>query len=295
MRNAELKSIKSGKIGVNFVKKMSTVITSAVERDVLSSRVQALYDAINADDTIPFRFTTACIGNKVTAKTYRLNGQHSMKALERCTEEMIKKANLMYIHDHYIVKDKNALIDLFRKIDWSRSSRNSVDISGAYQGKQPSLNNVKKSFAQKATQGINHCSHLIDNVPLRHGVGVCELFNHKEYHPFIIFTGKILSIQKTGMRFYQTTGAMYAMHRVNVHKAKDFWQLIVSGGTDDKNHPTTKLAEYLTMFATIRHSERPTERDFYNACIQAWNKYCEDKSLKEINVGKVKGFIPILK
>lgn len=273
----ELLSSETHELTHDLAAEFSAMDASTTERDLKSKRLEYLTTAVLGGTAIAFNWAKAHVAD--TGETYRVNGHHSSTVLASLNGKFPQG---LKVHvDTYKVADKEALCKLFRQFDSRVSARTVDDVSGAYQGVEPSLASVPKGAARKAIEGAiwYRKNKVGDDVPS--GDDRFEWFLKPEMHPFIQMTGRILSV-KTPEFATPVIGAMFGAFERHPNDAEKFYgDVAKQGGGNDENHPAFVLDAWLVEARDVSE-DKPTEKEVYAACAYAWNAFRNNKSIDRI-------------
>jgi hypothetical protein len=86
--------------------------------------------------------------------------------------------------DTYQVDDADGLALLFRQMDNRKSGRTPTDVSGAYQGLYPDLQDIPRDAAKLAVEGAAWYEKKVEGLPAPSGDDVYTLFGKRSLHSF---------------------------------------------------------------------------------------------------------------
>lgn len=286
MSSFKLVGSSTTKLHAATAKEFAEMKGSPTERDLNLPRVKHLRAKADQGLLTPFNWTTAI----VDGEKYRMNGQHSSHMLVEMAKEGVFPEDLIVHLDEYEVETMQDLALLFRQYDDRKSSRSPADVSGAYQGLQADLLEIDRKLAKLAVEGMVWYKKDIQEQPnLYSGDDRYKYFNEERNHPFIHFVGSELSAKTPEMKRAQVVAAMFGTFELDHEKATTFWEQVSRGGVEyEEDHPTSVLASWLLRAYNKEFRTTPHADDFYNACVYAWNAWMAKRSIKEINIYRLK-------
>lgn len=271
---------------IDFAIKHRDLPGSPTEREINDGRIKYLTQQVKGGLAVPFNWATAALGDKI----YRVNGQHSSKALAEMDGSL--PSDLVAHYTHYKVEDLVDLARLFCQFDSRKSSRTTSDISGAFQGIHPDLAGIKKPIAKLGLEGYVWWAKHIEGISVPLGDEVYNLFGQPNLHPFLHFMSEIYSIKTPEMKKEPIAAALYTTFNLSQTDARKFWADVARGGTTDDSDPSTVLDAWLKEVK----EDVDTVPDFkpgylYQACIYGWNAFRDHKTLSSIRYDTKKGLL----
>ena len=167
---------------------------SPTEREINPLRTKHLTEKIKAGHAVPFHWATAKLGETI----YRMNGQHSSKALTDLNGAFPEK--LVVHFDEYSVDTRDDMAVLFRQFDDRKSSRTPSDVAGAYQGLYDNLSDVTRPVAKLGLEGYGWWSKNVEGLPVPAGDDLYTMFANTNLHDFLHFLAEIYSIKTPEMK-----------------------------------------------------------------------------------------------
>lgn len=276
----------------DLAREFSQMKASPTERPIKTARLKMLKDKAEAGNLVSFHWAKA----KFRGEDVRVNGQHSSRMLSELNGNF--PAGLMAHIDEYEVDGDDSLAVLFRQFDDPKSTRNTGEVAGAWQGLVTELDGVERPIGKIGIDGYwFYQQNIIGAPPSVIGKPIAKddrysLFNRKEIHPFLYWLQDLFSIKTPELNHAAVVAAMWSTFQANEAAARDFWALVARGGPQfTEGAPETLLDEWLkrmTVKATKDNTIKPA--NFYQACIFAWNARREDASPKAIKADCKKGY-----
>jgi len=267
---------------------------SPTERDLNPQRIKHLREKAEQGQLVTFNWARARLG----AKVLRMNGQHSSSVLCGMSLGFPESGGFpegLVAHiDDYEVDGPEGLALLFRQFDDRKSGRSAGDVAGAYQSLHANLRGVSKPVGKLGIDGVAWYLRTVEAAPTGSGDDVYELFNKPLYHPFLLWLGEVLGAKSPEMKRVQVVASMYATHVRNEIEAGKFWTLVASGGDFEEQHPTRVLAQWLQQAKDGTLKDDPKPAQLYQGCIYAWNRYRDEKIVKEIRFDTRKGMYELV-
>jgi hypothetical protein len=280
LTNAEVKPL-TPQLAADFL----VLEASPTEREIDPTRIKHLKEKAEAGHLVTFHWSVAQLGNR----KLRMNGQHSSTML--CGLNGAFPQGLMVHLDEYQVDTPDGLALLFRQFDDRKSSRSSLDVSGAYQGLCETLRETPRKTAKRAVEGYCWYQRQVEGVAVPSGDNQYELFSTPALHGFIVWLGGILDSKTPELQRDTVVAAMYATFAKNEMEAKAFWAAVARGGPEfDDSAPATVLDVWLkTINENKKQKTELKPAQFYQGCIYAWNAFREERQLQRINADTRKG------
>ena len=242
---------------------------SPTERECDPARVKHLTEKLANGLFIPCQWAKV----KYCGKEYRMNGQHSSATLVAANGEF---PDGLKVHlDSYEAADSDAMGVLFRQFDDKKSSRSSLDISGAYQGLHEEIRDVDRKNAWAAVKGIRFSHKQSGDGQAPSGDDVGQLFANRSYDPFIRFIDEILTSKTGELKTDGVIGAMYLTYDAAQERAVEFWGEVAKGGVT-AGSAAEMLDETLRKSREQKDSSKklkPIQQ--YAICIKAWNCFVD--------------------
>jgi len=281
----KLVSAQSVPLTKELAKEFNAMAPSPTERGIDPKRLKHLEEKARHGQLVTFHWSRA----KYKGKAIRMNGQHSSTMLCQLNGDF---PNGLFAHiDDYEVDSEKDLALLFRQFDDRKSSRNTLDISGAYQGLVDVLREVDRKSAKMAIEGITWYLRVVEGVPgLPSGDDVYQQFNETRYHTFIQWIGDLFNIKTPEMKRTHIVASMYATFIANEAEARRFWEQVARGGQpyEDKD-ATTALSAWYIKVKNREMREPPKPAEMYQAGIFAWNAYRSEKPVTSLKTDTKKG------
>ena len=270
-------SSKTQDLTPDLATQFSTMPASTTERDLQPKRLKMLRETITNGMAISFCWATAKV--LATGEVFRVNGHHSSHVLAELNGSC---PNGLKAHiDAYEVPTYQDLVVLFRQFDNRVSARSPAEVAGAYQGLYVELADTPKPAAKQAIDGAAWFLSNIRGDSIPGGDDRFDLFNKVEIHPYIQMVGRILSI-KTDEFTKAVLGAMFGTFEAEPRESEVFWSAVSKqGGGHSADHPATVLDAWL-ITARETKEQKPSEKEVYAACVQAWNAFRHNKPLTSI-------------
>lgn len=282
-----------------LARQFSEMKASPTERPIKATRLKMLKDKADAGKLVSFQWAKA----KFRGEWVRVNGQHSSTMLSQLNGSF-PEGLYAHIDEFDVGDDADSLAILFRQYDDPKSSRNTGDVAGAWQGLVSELSDVDRSLGKLGIDGYwFYYQHVIGTLPSVDGKPVHKddrysLFNVAGLHPFLHWIGDrdsgLFSIKTPELNHPAVVAAMYSTFIANEAAAREFWDLVARGGPQfAEGAPEALLDEWLRRM-TDRKTKDGTIKpaNFYQACIFAWNARREEASPKAIKADCKKGFLP---
>lgn len=257
---------------------------SPTERDLDARRVRELVDRIEKGEWLPCTWATVMYGGV----KYRMNGQHSSRAMMDAADHL---PDPCYVHhDHYNAESADGMGLLFRQFDARFSGRSKADVSGAYKGLVPELDNVQKPKAKLGIEGIAWYERVIEKLPVPSGDDVYQLLFRQQYHPFLVWLEGILSLKTPELMRAAIVGAMYGTFLASGDGATEFWKHVALADLADDQDPRYMLSVELVKLKEDKKGVRPPAPiEFYAKCVTAWRGYRTGEKVRTLNVNTKKG------
>lgn len=280
---------------IELAREFRDMPASPTERELKPQRLKMLADKAKDGNLIAFHWATAKYGDRVV----RVNGQHSSVMLSNLNGEF--PHGLVAHVDHYEVDNVDGLAVLFRQFDDPKSTRNTLEVAGAWQGLVEELAEVKKPHAKLAIDGYWwHELQIVGGIPSLGGNPVKKddryaLFNREDLHEFVKWVDEVMTIKTPELNHAAVVAAMYATFSRNETVAREFWVNVARGGPQFvENAPEALLDEWLKRMTT-KATKDPNVKPggFYQACIYAWNAHREEAQIKTIKADWKKGFLSV--
>jgi hypothetical protein len=271
---------------IDFAVKHRDLPGSPTEREVNDGRIKYLTDQVKGGLAVPFNWATAQLGDKI----YRVNGQHSSKALAEMDGSLPE--GLVAHYTEYKVDDLVDLARLFCQFDSRKSSRTPVDISGAYQHIHPELVEIPRGIAKLSLEGYVWWAKHIEGVPVPSGDEIYVMFGQANLQSYWHFMREIYSVKTPEMKKAPIAAALYATFNLSAADARSFWADVARGGTTDDNDPATVLDAWLKDIKEDADSVPNLKPgNLYQGCIYGWNAFRDHKTLSSIRYDARKGFL----
>jgi hypothetical protein len=283
-----LEKSESLPLTLEFAQRFKEMTPSATERPRNEGRVEHLREKAQAGLLLPFHWAQA----KLRGKMYRVNGQHSSEML--CgLDGAFPEKGLVHL-DTYEVDSEDALALLFRQIDDRRSSRTGADVSEAYRGIHPELQDISAKVAKLGAESINWFHRYVEGVPSLSGDDVYSLFSDKNIHPFLKWlSGELFNIKTPELARKAIVAAIYGTFVANETEAKKFWLSVARGGVEfDETAPATALDNWLRTAAENPRRSREDLKDgnYYQGCVYCWNGHRESRAISTVKFDVKRGF-----
>lgn len=276
-----------------LIEELATMAGSITERPLDDKRVEFIKDRINSGLAVSFHWAKAQIEGK--KEWYRVNGQHSSYVLRELASLGLLPEGLIVHLDNYVVPDAEALVQLFRQFDPRQSGRSSLDVTNAYASVKPELNGVSRKIIKLAAEGIWwYRKNVAEEKDVAKGDDRFVIVMEEQYHPFIKWLDKLLSIKTPEMKLPHVIAAAYATYNIAPANASEFWEQVAGtmpNGTEDPDEASMVLDSMLTKVRQKEIDVKP--HDGYQACIFAWNAYVDEKAITKISAPswRAKGFL----
>lgn len=246
---------------------------SPTERELNPRRVYHLGKKIEGGLAVPFNWADCTMGGK----KFRVNGQHSSDWLHQANGAFPKDC-IAHI-DHYEAEHLSGLVMLFRQFDDRKSARTPLDVSGAYQNTNTDLHEVPRSIGKLAIEGVNWYLGNVEGTDKLNGDDQYVLFNHTEYHPFILWLAQTLNGSKTPeMKITPVVAATLSTFKADEQASTEFWGAVRDGGREyEEQHPASTLFDWLHRFKAGEFSVKQPQ--LYQGSIYAWNAFREGKAV----------------
>lgn len=264
-----------------FAVKHNGLPHSPTERTLEPDRVKRLQTVLTEGRAISFGWATV----QFAGKTYRMNGQHSSRAIIEFEGELPE--SLVFHLDRFQADSKEGMADLFRQFDARWSSRSKADVSGAYQGLTQDLAACDRAKAKLAVEGVAWYRRTIDKVPAPGGDDLYILFFEEALHPFIKWADEVLSVKTPEMKRPAVLAAMYATFVKSESGAREFWRAVAINNVTDDSAPSAVLSAELVKAKEEKKPFAPGE--CYFKCIKAWNASRGGEKIRSLNVNTKKG------
>lgn len=255
---------------------------SPTEREFDAKRTKYLVEILKGGHALPFCWATAVYQGKV----YRMNGQHSSRAIVEAGEGLPEK---VVVHlDHYEPDGMEGMALLFRQFDARWSGRSRADVAGAYQGLVEPIAKCSKKRVKLAVEGIVWFHRTVEGVPTKAGDDVYMLMHQEAYHDFIKWFDRILSVKTPELEKAPLAAAMYHTFVTSETGSQEFWSAVAKGDFVDDQTPGAVLSKDLVK---IKEEKTPTKPGLlYAKCIKAWNAFRAGTKVRVLDVNTKKGW-----
>jgi len=261
---------------------------SPTERDLDAKRLRELSERIKDGLLVPCCWATA----EFEGTKYRMNGQHSSRALVDAAEHL---PDIVAVHlDHFTTANAEGMGRLFRQFDARFSGRSKQDVSGAYQGLVRELAEIPRQKAKLGLEGVAWYERSVEKLPVPAGDELYAHFFRAQYHPFLRWIDKILTSKTKELWRPPIVGAMYHTFITSESGAQEFWVHVAKQDLPDDSDPRQFLDQELQRIKDDgAKGDRVAPAEFYAKCIKAWNAFRAGEKIRSLNVNTKKGLPPI--
>lgn len=250
-----------------LIKEFATMPGCRMERQLKPARLRFLEARIKDRLFHPPKWAKSLWGGK----WYRVNGQHSSRAL--LESDGLLPSALNAVIDEYACDTEMDLCNLFSQFDSAASVRNTADVIGAHASLHEQLAAVPRAI-------INRCISGIVFTEFEGAIGKCSPEERAGYvHDnvaFIMWAAEY--VRGRNLSRAPIAAAMYLTYCRLDESATTFWQMV-----RDRNHPEVShatrvlekwLGESLNKRGTSgRQAVQWTPRAVFVKCIHAWNAF----------------------
>jgi len=285
-----------------LIAEFATMAGSITERPKDDKRAAYIRSRIEAGLAVTFGWAKAQVKGEKT--WYRVNGQHSSGELQELQALGLLPEGLVAHVDSYVVPDKPSLVQLFRQFDPRQSSRTPLEVTNAYASVSDELNGISRKVIKLAAEGIWwYRKHVVAEQDVATGDDRYAIVMEEQYHPFIKWLDRIMSIKTPEIKLPHVVAAAWATYQTTAANATEFWEQVAGtmpGGVDDEAavvangdpvEPGEVLDAYLVKAREGIYDIKP--HDAYQGCIYAWNAYVDEKTITKVSAPnwRTKGFL----
>ncbi len=273
-----------------LAERFATMTPSPTERPLNPGRVRYLRAKIDAGLSVSYHWAFAKYGETI----YRMNAQHSSTVLHTMAREGVFPDEELWAHiDEFEVNSLEALALLFRQYDDRKSSRSVGDVSGAYQGLYPELNDVPRNVAKIGIEGVTWFNKNVEGLSVPAGDDKFSRFSDQTLWPFLHW---LASIDPSGeLKHISLVAAMFGTYNAAQPEAEAFWEAVANGGQEfEPTAPVTVLYNWLKDAYSDNLNANIKPDGYYQGAIYCWNSFRAGRTINTVRFEPVRsGFYKI--